>query len=125
MRRAVGPRLSAFGLALLLWPACLSAPPETSDSGGEDDAGPVDAASNQVCDERFGDLRGYQACAPGPTCDFWIDLSAETTCQFICSEGGATCLQSYDSSAETPCVREEAEDCVGLHNTLICICDPA
>lgn len=116
---------SALVVSPLLWLACLSAPPESTAPVGEDDAGGHDSGAGAVCDQLFGDLRSYQACAVGPPCDFWIDLAEEVTCQDVCGERGAECVQSYDSSQETPCVREEAEECVGLHNTLICLCDPA
>lgn len=98
---------------------------DASLDGGSLDGASFDAdpAAQAACMEAFGEIPGYTLCATdGSVCEFHVDVSPNTSCADLCNGVGHECVESYDSSGDMVCIREEAEACIEIHGTQICIC---
>lgn len=95
------------------------------DGGG---GGPDGAVALVPCDEQFGAAPGYELCAEDADgCEFFHATGdgTQVTCDEVCPMfGGATCVDSFDSSVgEAQCTPDgAAEGCAVAHSSQICVC---
>lgn len=106
---------------------------------GPPDAGPPDAGTTardagpdapaRTCNDVYGSLPGYQACASlstPTTCRFYLNPSGNTSCATHCEAAAGTtgvCNEAYNEGTPVCSHSSTGQGCTSTHMDMVCDCD--